>query len=433
MYQQHLLGCWEQWSRLVDFIPSPRPSGSDTVWAAKRGEGKHKHVSVVYAQDNRRLSKTFADTLRLCEMADDALSADQKSLIERMKKLLAVEVEVEDFLTGQKKKEMRDSPAMLAYLAKKQPYELAVIEYATRLSQANNGTAGDLIQWNQMGGMYKRRVTEALRDWIANGYKNEIERAQAMISHITGQSMVLWKDNLLQGLDQIEANTLGAFGYPFYPASVLPGAFARSGGWTRFEEKSLSSTVSSSTTRRSGGGSFFGLALGPVTLGGGGGGGKTEHQWDSSSSKFGIEFSYAPVEIMRPWFHPDFFMSRGWRPTVNFERNYNTLVHSDGKQPPTGALIGYPTKALFIKDLVIHSSEAVSFLRSQENHLNGGGVVGIGPFCIGGSYQQSNRTSERNFKFDGAAIRVLGMQLVGFLSALLPESSNPSPNVKKWV
>ncbi|NDR56194.1 hypothetical protein [Aliiruegeria sabulilitoris] len=432
MYQQHLLGCWEQWSRLVDFIPSPKPAGNDNEWGANRGEGKHKHVSVVYAQNNRRLSRTFADTLRMCEVADDQLTDDQKSLIERMRRLLSVEVEVEDFLTGEKKMETRDSPAMIAYATKKQAYEDAVIEYATKLSLANNGTSGDMIEWQQSGGIYKRRATEALRDWIANGYKNDIERAQAMISHITGRSMVLWKDNLVQGLDHVENNTTGAYGYPFYPASVIPGAFARSGGWTRFSERNLSRKMSSSSSSRSGGGSF-GLSLGFVTIGGSGGGGKTEHQRDFSSSSFGMEFSYAPVEIMRPWFHPDFFLSRGWRPSAGFKREYDTNVHSDGKNPPSGALIGYPTKALFVKDLVIHSSEVVSFMKSQESHVNGGGFVGIGPFCIGGRYQQSNRSSESNFDYDGASIRIKGMQLVGFLSARIPESSNPSPDVKKWA
>lgn len=432
MYQQHLLGCWEQWSRLVDFLPSPKPADDEGEWAADRGAGKHKHVSVVYAQNNRRLSKTYGDTLRLCEVADDALTDDEKALIERMRRLLSVEVEVEDFLTGETTMETRESPAMLAYKAKRQAYEDAVIEYATRLSQANSGTAADLIQWQQTGGMLKRRATQALRDWIANGYKNDIERAQAVISHITGQSMVLWKDNLVQTLDHIENNTTGAFGYPFYPASVLPGAFARSGGWTRFSERSLSRKMSSSTQSRSGGGSF-GLSLGLFTIGGGGGGGKTEFKRDFSSSSFGMEFSYAPVEIMRPWFHPDFFLSRGWRPADAFIREYDTDVHSDGESPPSGALIGYPTKALFVKDLVIHSSEVVSFVRSQESHIQGGGFVGIGPFCIGGRYQQSNRSSQSNYDFNGASIRIRGMQLMGFLSTLLPHSADPSPDVENWV
>jgi hypothetical protein len=148
---------------------------------------------------------------------------------------------------------------------------------------------------------------------------------------------------------------------------------------------------------------------------------------------FGIEFSYAPIEIVRPWFEPSFFMSRGWRPTVGFARDYGTDKHSNGMTPPTGALIGYPTKALFVKDLVIHSAEVVAEMRARESHVSGGGFVGIGPFCIGGRYQQSNKSSQRNYDFDGASIRVQGMQLMGFLSSMLPECANPHPDVKKWV
>jgi len=321
---------------------------------------------------------------------------------------------------------------MLAYTAKKQVYEDAVIEYATNLAQANNGTAEDLIRWQQTGGLYKRRATEALRDWIANGYKNDIERAEAMISHITGRSMVLWKDNLLQQIDQTETNTTGQFGYAFQPATVIPGGFARSEGWTRFSERNLATKMSSSSSTRSGS-AKFGLSLGFFNIGGAGGGSSATKEENYEMDSFGIEFSYAPVEIVRPWFHPGFFLSRGWRPTQGFERDYGTDKHSDGKTPPKGAMIGYPTKALFVKDLVIHSSEIVRQMKARESHVSGGGFIGIGPFCVGGRYQQSNKSSQRNYSYDGASIRVNGMQLVGFLSSMLPECANPHPDVKKWV
>lgn len=429
MYQQGLLGSWEQWSRLVDFIPLNKPTVMN--WSSDHGAGKYKHVSVAYAQNNRNLSYVYADTLRLCEMADDEPDAEQKRLIERMLSLLSVEVEVEDFLTEEVRKEDRPSPAMLAYTAKKQVYEDAVIEYATNLAQANNGTAEDQMRWQQSGGIFKRRATEALRDWITNGSKNDIERAQAMISHITGRSMVLWKDNLLKQIDQTEMNTTGAFGYAFQPATVIPGAFARSGGWTNFHERSLATKMLSSSSTRSGS-AKFGLSLGFFNIGGGGGGSSATREENYEMDSFGIEFSYAPVEIVRPWFHPGFFLSRGWRPTVGFEREYGTDKHSDGKTPPKGAMIGYPTKALFVKDLVIHSSEIVRQMKARESHVSGGGIVGIGPFTIGGRYQQSNKSSQHNFSYDGASIRVHGMQLVGFLSSMLPKCANPHPDVEKW-
>jgi hypothetical protein len=432
MYQQHLLGCWEQWSRLVDFIPAAAPSEADNSWTAEAGAGQNKHVSVVYGQSNRKLSTVYKDTLQLCKVADDALTDEETQLLERMKALLSVEVEVEDFLTGEIKMEPRPSPAMDAYMKYKQAYEEAAIDYATRLARSSNGTASDAIEFQQSGGIYRQRAIQAQRDWIARGYKNDIERAQAAISHITGQSMVLWKDNLLQTVLNIENSTTGQFGASFAPASVIPGAFARSTGWSQFSERSLKRTVETSRSSRSGEGRG-GLSLGIVTIGGGGGGSRTTQSMDFSRTEFGIEFEYTSVEIPRFSFEPSFFDSRGWKPDEVFVRDYQTDQHSDGEASPEGAMIGFPTKALFVRNLVIHSSEVVSFVRSKETTADGGGFIGIGPFVIGGKYQQSNRSSKRNFEYDGASIRVNGMQLMGFMSHRFNKAANPSPDVQKWI
>lgn len=431
MYQQNLLGTWEQWSRLVDFIPLPNPTAAESRWSTQRQQGKYKHVSVVYAQANQTLSQIYQDTLVRCEVAADELTEEQKKLVERMRALLTENVEVEDFLTGEKRIEPRESRAMLAYKEKRIAYENAVTDYAARLARANSGSAADLVEWQRSGGIYRRRATEALRDWIGTGFKNDIERAQATLSHILGSSMVQWKDNLVQILADIENNTTGAFGYPFHPASVLPGGFARSQGWSRFEERNMMRNTSSSTTTRSGGGTV-GFSLGLFSIGGGGGGGTEQHDVSLTSKTFGMEFSYTTVEIMRPAFNANFFLSRGWRPKDEFIRDHGPL-HSDGAKPPKGAMIGYPTKALFIRDLVIHSQDVAEFMRSKKDHVAGGGIVGFGPFVVGGQYQQSNKARQSNLQIDSASITVKGMQLVGFVSSLFPHTANPSPDVKKWI
>ena len=86
------------------------------------------------------------------------MTEEQKKLVERMKRLLMEEVEVEDLLTGEKKKEYRESRVMTAYKEKQIAYENAVIDYAQKLARANNGTAADLIEWNRSGGIYKQRA-----------------------------------------------------------------------------------------------------------------------------------------------------------------------------------------------------------------------------------------------------------------------------------
>jgi hypothetical protein len=431
MYQQHLMGSWEQWSRLVDFIPLPNPAPEQTRWTATANQGKYKHVSVVYGQQGQTLSNIYKDTLIRCEVAKDELTADQQALVEKMRKLLIEDVEVEDLITGEKKIEKRESRAMIAYKDKKTVYENAVIDYASRLARSNNGTAADLVEWQRSGGIYRRRATEALRDWIGTGYKNDIERAQATLNHILGSSMVQWKDNLLQIVEDIDMNTTGGFGYPFFPASVLPGGFARSQGWSRFSEMELHRRVasSSSSSRAAASGGF---SLGFFSIGGSGGSSSQEHTFNFNSDTFGMEFDYTTVEIMRPAFNPNFFFSRGWRPKDTFIRDYGAQ-HSDGKPNPKGAMIGYPTKALFIRDLHIHSRDVADFMRSQSQTVSGGGFVGIGPFCVGGSYRKSSSQFESNLDIKEASIHVKGLQLVGFMSALFPFTANPSPDVKNWI
>lgn len=432
MYQQNLMGTWEQWSRLVDFIPYPVPTPETSRWTSRPSDGKYKHVSVVYGQSNRTLSQVYKDTLDRCEVADDDLTPEQKKIVEQMRSLLEENVEVEDFLTGEKKIEPRESRAMIAYKEKRNAYENAVIDYASRLARANNGTAADLIEWQRSGGIYRRRATDALNDWVAAGYKNDVERAQATLGHILGSSMVVWKQKLSDIISDIENNTTGIYGYSFHPAGVLPGGFARSQGWSTFSESKFNSQSSSSSSSSSWG-ARAGLNLGLFSIGGSGGGSTTEYTSEFRQDTFNLSFQYTSVEIMRPAYNPSFFLSRGWRPTQEFVTDYGTSQHSDGKNPPSGAMIGYPTKALFVRDLHITSSELANFLHSQESSLRAGATFGYGPFVIGGSYQQANKEQQNNLEINGASIHIKGIQLVCFMSALFPFTANPSPDVKKWI
>jgi hypothetical protein len=407
------------------------PKRSDTQWTAKPGQGSKQHVGIVYAQAGQRLSEIYQDTLERCLVADEELTDQQKTLIERAKALLQEQVEVEDFLTGEKKTEFRDSRVMTAYKDKRIAYENAVIDYATRLAKANNGTASDLIEWSRSGGIYKQRANQALRDWIANGYKEEIEKAQATISHILGGSMVAWKDKLTQDLDDIQNNVQGAFGYPFFPAALIPGGFARSSSWSRLTENELHTKTRSTTTSRDWG-AHGGLALGFLNIGAVAGGGSNDEQVNFQQEAFGIDFEYTQVEIVRPAFNPNFFLSRGWKPRDDFVRDHGPL-HSDGKEQPKGSMIGYPTKALFLRNLTITSQSLASALSEHEDKISAGGILGWGPFNLGGYYSQSNKRRESNLDIHGATITVKGLQLVAFLSALFPYSANPSPDVKDWI
>ena len=47
--------------------------------------------------------------------------------------------------------------------------------------------------------------------------------------------------------------------------------------------------------------------------------------------------------------------------------------------------------------------------------------------------RRRNRESESNLQIDTAGITIRGMQLIAFVSALFPATSNPNPNVNTWI
>jgi hypothetical protein len=310
MYQQHLLGSWEQWSRLADFVPLMNPDEQEMSWSSQRNQGSQGHRGIVYGQAGQTLSQVYKDTLERSLVADEPLTPEQEKILERMRALLQTSVEKTDFLTGEKRTEIVDSPALTLYNAKKLAYENAVIDYASRLARANSGTSADLIEWQRSGGIFRQRALQALRDWQANGNKEAIETAQSTIAHITGGSMVQWKQNLLDAVTEVEENTQGAFGYSFFPATVIPGAFARSDGWTKYNQRNTTQHITTSSSSQSGGGGVA-LHLGIFSVGGAGGASRREEEFQFQRQDFGIEFEYTQAEISRPGFSPNYYLSRG--------------------------------------------------------------------------------------------------------------------------
>jgi hypothetical protein len=433
MYQSHLLGTWENWSRIVDFIPLESPTPEQSRWQRERDPGaKYKHTQIVYAQAGRTLSQTYADTLNNCEVADDELTENEKKIIERMRSLLQEEVEVEDFLSGEKRREIRASKVMLAYEEYRTKYENAVADYAARLARSQTGTAADRIEWNRSGGIYRSRAKQALTDWVGRGYKNDVQTAQATIDNILGTSMVLWWEKLKSDVDEVDNNVNGAFGYPFFPATVVPGSFARNPNWATYQEMHVESHTKMTSSTRSGS-ATVGFSLGIFNVGAAGGGGVEDFAYDMTGKSFGIKFDYTQVQIVRPAYNANWFWARGWRPKPGFEQLGYPPLHSNGAEHPSGAMIAFPTAALFVRNLTIYSREVADHVKRHADKAQGGGFIGIGPFCIGGTYAQTNNSRETSFTYDESSVTMNGIQLVAFLSTKIPKAADPSPDIKKWV
>src|SRR5207302_1298403 len=110
---------------------------------------------------------------------------------------------------------------------------------------------------------------------------------------------------------------------------------------------------------------------------------------DMALSSFKMSFELAQVVISRPWFYPEFFMNQGWTLRKGEGWMYDDFP-SDGKIPPKGKFIAYPTTILFARNIKIESAEFVSAYRAYSNSVGASVSVGWGPFSLSGSYHHSD-------------------------------------------
>lgn len=122
-------------------------------------------------------------------------------------------------------------------------------------------------------------------------------------------------------------------------------------------------------------------------------------------------------------------MNRGWTLRKGEGWNYDEMP-SDGKVPPNGNLIGYPTSILFARNIKIESAEFVSAYKAYSSRVGGGASVGWGPFRLSGSYSHAESGNRYNSEAKGEALTVPGMQIIGFVNHMIPKSPNPLPELK---
>ena len=122
---------------------------------------------------------------------------------------------------------------------------------------------------------------------------------------------------------------------------------------------------------------------------------------------------------------------RSWTLDDNWNLSYDNKPVSDGKaKDNTGRLVAYATSALFVRNVRITSSAWKNHADFMTKSISAGGRVGYGPFSVGGSY--SNGQTERNssYHFEGDTLVIDGMQLIGTVNNVIPQSPNPAPGLK---
>ena len=422
----------ENFARLVDFVPDV---------ASKTNDG---FARLAVMNNEGSLSDIYRYTLRMSQVAQSELPQETKDKIERFRQLLSVTTKKKNLIDDTETEVTEPSPLTKAYNEKLAAYEDAALQYNSRRIDALTASDSAAVHfWAQNASILRNRVKAAMADWVSSGHKNDYESIAAFIDQVMQRDMALLKQEYRDDLEKARLTGL-ASGSDFFYTSLVPGNFAKSSGWTRFNfSKSSFDTQSNSeySTKKwqaEARGGFLGI------FGGGGGGGasesRSEYHSKFKSDHFSLSFEIAQVPIVRPWLKEAFLLSKSWRFDQNNPEAKGEVI-SDGAKPPKGKMPAYPTSIIFVRNLALDFGESTGFSDFVSEHAaknaQAGGSVSWGPFSLGGSYSRSSSSGSTNyhqgFETSGQGIAINGMQVAGFKCHILPKSPDPLSTIENWI
>ncbi|MEU6982614.1 hypothetical protein ABZ946_04215 [Streptomyces sp. NPDC046324] len=406
---------------LVDFIPDVK-----SAYSSDRQDGVWRNAS------GARLSEIYGQILRFSKVVHYELTDAQKENLEKFRGLLRTTRTVKSLVGDGEKQVTEDSELLKAYKSYKQLYYIAAQNYnAKRIAaQAATGEPGKLAvaDWSNNAEIYRLLVSSAMDEWTSGGYRNEVDEINAYIHQTTEKSMLLWKQNLERFYNEAIVNALGP-GQRFPYTTVVPGNFATSSGWTTYQmyHQMLDTSMHTEETNWSAGAglgwSLWSAKAGVTST-------SSEYAHNFQVDDFFLSFAMTQVQIVRPWFYPEFLENRGWTLRKGEGWNYDEMP-SDGARPPNGRFIGYPLQALFVKDVTIRSSKLTQAFTAYANSVGADASVGWGPFVLKGSYSHKESGNHFHSESDGASITVPGMQIIGFVNHLLGKTPNLLDGIKE--
>lgn len=407
-------------AELVNFIPNVQ-----AAYTYDRQQG-------MFDTDSQaRLSTMYGEILRSSKVVHTELTDKEKAKIEKFRNLLRTTKKVTDIITDEEKEVTEDGPMLKAYYDKQSGYIDAALQYNMKRVAAMSATGVDgkqaVFDWTSNAELYRMQVKSAKDAWISGGYRNEVDQISAYIDQVGRRDMTLWKQNLVELFDEAVINGL-AQGQRFYYTAPIPASFATSKGWNGYtvsHETVDSKTHSESKSWKVGGGVHFGL----FSVGGGAKGKSSKYNENFAMNKFKLSFQLTQVVLSRPYFYPEFFLNQGW--TLRPGEGWNFAeMPSNGGDPPKGLFVGYPTTALFARNIRIESAEFASAYSAYSSEVGGEASIGYGPFSLSGGYASASRDTHFHSEADSKGLTVPGMQIIGFVNHLLGKTPNPLPQLK---
>ena len=322
-------------------------------------------------------------------------------------------------------KDSNSTPHYEAYIKFQEEYRDKVKsrnkQYANALSDPMK-----LQMWPIQGKIYQDEVDEAWDKWQGFGFKAEIEKSIASLAAqgIDPAILLIARSKHKYENSLINIPNVGNIPYTF----MLPSRwYSETGdGWNNYSQNDFhtESHFDSSSSKTSAGGGF---SLGFFSIGGGGSTSTERTSMDIQTTNLGIEFEYTMIDIKRPWLDTTLLNLSNWFLVGDYPAN----CISDGTygqelrvNNPNEMLFlpSIVTSLLLVRNLKIKFDAANSHSDTFSKTVEGGGSIGWGPFCVHASHSSKHDNSNFSFDSNSQCISVDGVQLIGYISTIMPAS-----------
>ena len=406
-------------SSLMDFIPETGAAYDNA-----------KQEAAFAPQGGMRLSEMYGQILKMSKVVHHELTQEEKDRIERCRKFLQTTVKQQDLMSGEMVEKSQPSPQANAYDTRMAEWLIARTNRGNKLAAARSAQGAEglaaVTDWQTNGEVYDMQVALAQKKWETEGFRNEVDQARAIVDQTTQRDMVLWKAALEDRYEKGRVQHIDS-GSDFPYTTLVPGNIASSPGWTTYQQNhsSVSSETHSEATSWN---ASAGLSFGLWSASAGVQSSSSEQTANVNCSSFSLSVELAQAVVVRPWFYPEFFKSRGWLLRKGEGWTFEEVL-SDGGKPPRGLFIGFPTQVVLARNLTITSNEFASAYRETASSVGVQGSVGWGPFRVSGGYSHNEHDTKQSATADGATIRSEGMQIVAFVNHALGKTPDPLPDI----
>ncbi|KYQ94265.1 hypothetical protein DLAC_04565 [Tieghemostelium lacteum] len=370
-----------------------------------------------------KISNVYRQVITQAQVAERELSEREKDMLQKAQDYLQVEAIDKNPFTGEEKKTIQPSPAVISYGKHRVLYINALLAYNNAAIGANekSATQQDIENFTRNGVILRNNALIAYQTWEGEGSKGYVEQARSILGQYASSGIHERFTKLKADMDLSErqSNLFGPYENTlFFPHDAFVDPSKTPTFTTfKFSESKVDEYKHNDSTNYGGGvNSGFFLFNCSATVNGE----KKNMSAEVDTSNFSMSVDLLQLPILRPWFDASIFQSRAWKWTDQI---------SDGKEPRSGMMPVYATSVILAKNLKIKLNMSSEKNKAAFSKIETSTSASYGPFAIKGSYSHEEGDSSFNSKVSDDGIEADGLQIIGFICYKVPLSPNPDPSL----